>query len=135
MPTPFTQQGALLQISISGTMTTIPYRRKITPPGQKRAEIDTTDLDSTANTSFPDPVVDNGSFALEFNWNPTNTVQAYIRSSFTNGTTSESMQWALANGTAYPFTAWVSDFQGGDAAPHAGQPQTATATFRVSGAM
>lgn len=77
--------GTLLQVSISASYTTIPQRISLKLPKVMRAQIDTTDLDSTWDTLIVG-IQRSEPFDFQVNWDPANSTHHYLWTSQGSGT-------------------------------------------------
>lgn len=103
-------QGTLLKLSIASVFTTISQRTSIKPPKKTRNKIETTDLDSTAETSIPG-IPRSGECEFTLNYDPIQATHAALETSFTNGVV-ESWKLIYADpGVAEDaFSGWISEF-------------------------
>lgn len=104
-------QGTLLKVSIAASYTTISQRTSVTPPKKNRAKIETTDLDSTAETSIPG-IMRVGECDMVLNYDPAAATHAYLEASIDAGSqTAESFKLIYSDSGAAEeaFTAWVME--------------------------
>ena len=109
---PIPAQGSLLKVSISSTLTAVSKRTKIKGPPRKRAKIETTDLDSVAETSIPG-IPRGEEVELELNLNPGDTGHAYLETSYEAGNI-ESWAYVLSQGSSYAFSGYITSFELGE---------------------
>ena len=112
--------------------TTIPEVTEIGGPGGQAAEIDVTDLSSTAK-EFRMGLQDEGQITLQMAWIPTNTVHSGLRTDRTNQT----LRNFQINFTDSPSTTWAfaAFVLGLELTNSVDEVTRATVTLRVSGAV
>jgi hypothetical protein len=127
-------QGTILQRGDGATptevFTAVPDVVSITGPDATKAEIDVTDLASTAK-EFKGGLADFGRMVVELNYIPGNTIHDVIRDDF-NSPASPVRNWRLifVNGFRWNFSGYVGAFPGNT------QPdsvQKSAMTIRLSG--
>jgi len=129
-----TSQGTLLKVSISSTFTTITGIKGVNSPGINWEFDEITNLGSTSNfkewmTIMKDP----GTVDFTMVWDPTNTAQAYLRTTHLAGSL-ESFKLIGSDGGAYEFafSAYVAKCE---VKYEQGKAQVAEVSLRCSGAV
>lgn len=122
-------QGTLLKVS----STTIAQRVRIKPAEHTRADIETTDLDSTWKTYIAG-IPDGGEMELEINYDPGSATHATLWSLFGSGAVDD-FQLVLtdAGAAVISFDAIVKGFMLGEMTTD--QLQRATVKLRITGAV
>jgi hypothetical protein len=126
-------QGTLLKRGDGGSpevFVTVPDVVSMSGPDASKAEIDVTDLASTA-LEFKGALADSGRLTLEMNYIPGNAVHTAMRNDFNSGA-SPVRNWRIAfvNGYRWSFTAYVASFPGNI---QGNSVQKASVVLRISG--
>lgn len=125
-------QGTLLQVSISSVFTTIAQRVTIKPNEVTHKDIETTDLDSTAETSIPG-IERGGEMELGLNWDMSQATHAFLETSRAARTV---LSWKLILADTGlctdAFSGWIMSRKIGDA--ETDKKQEATFKIKVTGA-
>ncbi len=125
--------GCNLKLSISSVFTTIPQRVSISIPKISRAAIDTTDLDSTADTVIVG-IKRSDPFSFTINWDQANTVHNALFSSLDSGVLESWKYIATDSGASeVAFSGYVVGFESEDIAVDG--VQRAKVTVKPSGAV
>lgn len=126
-------QGTTLQRGDGSTpevFTTVPDVLSISGPDASKAEIDVTDLSSTAK-EFKGGLADFGRMTVELNYIPGNPIHTAIRNDFINALSPvRNYKLNFVNGHYWAFAAFVSGFPGNT---QADSVEKATLTLRLSG--
>jgi hypothetical protein len=126
-------QGTILKRGDGATpevFTTVPDVVSISGPDATKAEIDVTDLLSTAK-EFKGGLADFGRLTVELNYIPGNSVHTAMRNDFINASSPvRNWQILFVNGRQWNFAGYVGGFPGNTQADNV---QKGTLTIRLSG--
>lgn len=128
-------QGMVLQYGSAASpivWTTVPEISELSGPGGQAAEIDVTDLSSTAK-EFRQGLQDEGQISVSLNWIPANTVHSNLRTNRANQTlTNFQIIFTDSPQTIWRFTAYVLGLEISNSVDDVTK---ATVTLRVSGSI
>jgi hypothetical protein len=128
-------QGMVIQVGTSASpivWSTIPEVSEMSGPGGQAAEIDVTDLSSTAK-EFRMGLQDEGQISLTMNWIPANTVHATLRTARSNQTlTNFQIIFTDSPQTKWRFQGFVLGLEISNSVDDVTK---ATVTLRVSGSI
>lgn len=108
-------KGTLLQMEIAEVFTTVAQRVSIDPPEMTREKIETTDLDSDAETSIAG-IIRPGDVSMTCNIDPANATHQALWAAYQDGgVNSYKLVYADAKQSEDEFDAWISSYKKGTA--------------------